>query len=48
MNVNTKRLGRSALQVPRLSFGCNVFGWTADEERSFALLDRLAEHGLLF
>jgi hypothetical protein len=46
--MNTRRLGRSELAVPRLCFGCNVFGWTADETRSFALLDALLEHGLNF
>ncbi|TDR94976.1 aldo/keto reductase [Enterovirga rhinocerotis] len=46
--MQTRRLGRSDLQVPPLSFGCNVFGWTADEATSFALLDRLLDEGLTF
>ena len=41
-----RRLGRTDLQIPPLVFGGNVFGWTADKARSFALLDRLAEAGL--
>ena len=37
----TKRrpLGRSGLMVSPLAFGCNVFGWTADEAATFSLLD---------
>jgi len=44
--MNTRRLGRSGLLVPPLVFGGNVFGWTADEDRSFALMDRLLDAGL--
>lgn len=43
-----RKLGRSDLSVPPLCFGCNVFGWTADEARSFQLLDALLEAGLAF
>lgn len=46
--MEMRPLGRSGLQVPPLSFGCNIFGWTVDEATSFALLDRLDEVGLLF
>jgi aryl-alcohol dehydrogenase-like predicted oxidoreductase len=38
-------LGRSGLSTPRLVLGGNVFGWTADRETSFRLLDRFAEAG---
>jgi len=41
-----RRLGRSSLQVAPLAFGGNVFGWSADESRSFALLDAFVDHGL--
>ena len=34
------RLGRTDLDVFSLCLGGNVFGWTADEPTSFALLDR--------
>jgi aryl-alcohol dehydrogenase-like predicted oxidoreductase len=34
--------------VPVLCFGGNVFGWTADEQRSFELLDALLGSGLNF
>ncbi len=44
--MQLRRLGRTDLQIPPLVFGGNVFGWTADKARSFALLDRLAEAGL--
>jgi aryl-alcohol dehydrogenase-like predicted oxidoreductase len=44
--MQLRRLGRTDLRIPPLVFGGNVFGWTADKARSFALLDRLAEAGL--
>ncbi|SFE30126.1 Predicted oxidoreductase [Actinacidiphila alni] len=39
------RIGRSELDVFPLSLGGNVFGWTADEEQSFAVLDAYAAAG---
>jgi aryl-alcohol dehydrogenase-like predicted oxidoreductase len=33
------RIGRSDLEVAPLALGGNVFGWTADKETSFAVLD---------
>jgi aryl-alcohol dehydrogenase-like predicted oxidoreductase len=41
----SRPLGRSGLATPRLVLGGNVFGWTADKEASFRLLDRFAEAG---
>lgn len=42
----TKRpLGRTGLSIAPLVFGGNVFGWTADEATSFALLDAFVEAG---
>ncbi len=38
-------LGRSELQVSPLCLGGNVFGWTADERRSFEVLDAFVEAG---
>ena len=38
-------LGRTGFTVAPLAFGGNVFGWTADEPTSFALLDRFVEAG---
>ena len=38
-------LGRTGLSISPLVFGGNVFGWTADRQTSFDLLDRFAEAG---
>jgi aryl-alcohol dehydrogenase-like predicted oxidoreductase len=38
-------LGRTGLHVAPLAFGGNVFGWTADEATSFALLDAFVADG---
>ena len=43
--MQKRQLGRSGLEIAPLVFGGNVFGWTADEARSFALLDRFVERG---
>ena len=43
--MDLRRLGRSELMVSPLCFGGNVFGWTADEATSFALLDRFVDAG---
>jgi aryl-alcohol dehydrogenase-like predicted oxidoreductase len=43
--MKNRTLGRSGLEIAPLVFGGNVFGWTADEARSFALLDRFVERG---
>ncbi|MFI6640212.1 aldo/keto reductase [Streptomyces sp. NPDC050504] len=40
-----RRLGASDLAVFPLALGANVFGWTADEEQSFAVLDAYAAAG---
>jgi aryl-alcohol dehydrogenase-like predicted oxidoreductase len=39
------RIGSSDLDVFPLSLGGNVFGWTADRERSFAILDAFVAGG---
>jgi len=46
--MQTRPLGRSGLTVPRLCFGGNVFGWTADAAMSERLLDGLRDAGLNF
>jgi aryl-alcohol dehydrogenase-like predicted oxidoreductase len=46
--MEKRRLGRSSLEVPPITFGCNVFGWTVDEKTSFALLDAWLEAGFNF
>jgi aryl-alcohol dehydrogenase-like predicted oxidoreductase len=40
-----RQLGRSPLAVAPLAFGGNVFGWSADEKRSFELLDLFVDSG---
>ena len=37
--MEKRQLGRSSLHVYPITFGGNVFGWTADEPSSFAVLD---------
>ncbi|MET8622232.1 aldo/keto reductase [Kitasatospora sp. NPDC004669] len=44
-NPSRVRLGNSDLSVYPLSLGGNVFGWTADEQQSFAVLDAYAAAG---
>src|SRR3954462_8758191 len=43
--MEMRQLGRSGLKVSPLCLGGNVFGWTADERCSFAILDRWVEAG---
>ncbi len=43
--VEKRRLGNSGLEVAPLAFGGNVFGWTADEQTSFRLLDAFTAEG---
>ena len=45
MAMEMRALGQSALQVTPLMLGGNVFGWTADEQTSFRILDRFVEAG---
>src|SRR6202046_4259118 len=44
--MQTRRLGRTDLSVAPLVLGGNVFGWTVDKKRSFAVLDRFDAAGL--
>jgi aryl-alcohol dehydrogenase-like predicted oxidoreductase len=46
--MQQRRLGRSDLVVTPLCFGGNVFGWTADRETSFRLLDAFLDAGCNF
>ncbi|MFB7211995.1 aldo/keto reductase [Streptomyces sp. NPDC056255] len=43
--TSLRKLGPSDLQVFPLALGGNVFGWTADEAQSFAVLDAYAAAG---
>ncbi|RIK47337.1 MAG: aldo/keto reductase [Chloroflexi bacterium] len=40
-----RKLGRTGLKVAPICLGGNVFGWTADEQASFAVLDAYVEAG---
>jgi len=42
------KIGSSDLDVARLCLGANVFGWTADEKTSFAVLDAYVDAGGTF
>ena len=44
-HTQLRRLGSSDLRVSPLNLGGNVFGWTADEATSFAILDAFRESG---
>src|ERR1700722_2993816 len=46
--MQLRTLGRSTLRVSPLCLGGNVFGWTAAEPASFAVLDAMAAAGLNF
>ncbi len=46
--TSRRQLGRSALQVSPLCFGCNVFGWTVDEKTAFSILDAWVDAGFNF
>lgn len=43
--MKKRKLGRSGLEIAPVVFGGNVFGWTADQTRSFELLDHFVERG---
>jgi len=46
--MEKKKLGRSSLDVPPITLGSNVFGWTLSESDAFHQLDRALEAGLNF
>lgn len=43
--MQKRALGRTGLSIAPVVFGGNVFGWTADEATSFALLDAFFDAG---
>jgi aryl-alcohol dehydrogenase-like predicted oxidoreductase len=43
--VELRRLGATELEIAPLVLGGNVFGWTADEPASFAILDTFVDAG---
>jgi len=44
-SLQPRPLGRSGLRTLPLALGGNVFGWTADEQSSFGILDRFVAAG---
>src|SRR5438552_560113 len=46
--METRYLGRSGLKVSELCFGTMTFGREADEQTSYALLDRYVDAGGFF
>src|SRR5580658_4854501 len=46
--MKTRKLGGAGLEVPPICLGGNVFGWTADEPTSFAILDAFVHAGFNF
>ncbi len=46
--MEKRQLGQSSLHVYPITFGGNVFGWTADEAMSFKLLDGFVAAGFNF
>ena len=43
--VEKRGIGESGIEVAPLALGGNVFGWTADEKTSFAVLDAFVDAG---
>ncbi len=43
--MEIRRLGRTGLQISELGLGSMQFGWTADEETAFAIMDAYVEAG---
>jgi aryl-alcohol dehydrogenase-like predicted oxidoreductase len=43
--MQKRKIAGTTLEVSALCLGGNVFGWTADEAQSFAVLDRFVEAG---
>jgi len=46
--MSRRKLGNSGIEVEPLALGGNVFGWSADEATSFAVLDAFVGEGLNF
>lgn len=45
---NRIKINNTDLEISRINFGGNVFGWTLDEQQSFEILDVFAEAGFNF
>src|SRR5262245_3840970 len=48
MTTPRRALGKSGIDIGPFALGGNVFGWTADESRSFEVLDAFVAAGLNF
>lgn len=46
--MEKRQLGQSALYIPPITVGSNVFGWTVDEASGIKLLDRFLNAGFNF
>jgi len=46
--MKKRKLGNSDLFIYPIAFGGNVFGWTADEKKSFEILDGFTDAGFNF
>src|SRR5215211_6461014 len=45
MSIEQRSVGNSGIKVTPLALGGNVFGWTADEQTSFDILDAFVDAG---
>jgi aryl-alcohol dehydrogenase-like predicted oxidoreductase len=43
--MSKRRLGRSDLSIEPMIFGCNVLGWTLEEQAAFPVLDAFVDAG---
>ena len=43
--IEKREIGESGLRIAPMALGGNVFGWTADEKASFAVLDQFVDAG---
>lgn len=46
--MEKRNLGKSGIEIFPFAFGCNVFGWTIDEQTSFKILDAFVANGFNF
>lgn len=46
--MNKIKIANTDLEISRINFGGNVFGWTLDEAQSFEILDAFVEGGFNF
>lgn len=46
--MSKTKINNTDLEISRINFGGNVFGWTLDEKQSFAILDAFVEAGFNF